>query len=116
MRVYGVSLFLLWMVPFFSMAILFAAFDLFVTGSYVGLPCPGVPILLAIAELMRSTTPLPGVEAYFLPPEFEPVARSNVLPTAAVAYAAAGLLAQLARARTRGKLREIGLEVSPKSF
>jgi hypothetical protein len=112
MRVYCVALFLLWMVPFFSMMILFAAFNLFVAGSYVGLPCPPVPILLALAEVMRSTTPLPGVEAYFLPPELERSA-GNVTTVAAFAYAAAGLLAQLARVRTRARLRAIGLAAPP---
>ncbi|HZW11076.1 MAG TPA: hypothetical protein VFF69_14335 [Phycisphaerales bacterium] len=112
MRVFGVSLFLLWMVPFFTMMILLAAFELFAAAMYVGMPCAPVPMLLAVAEMMRSTVPLPGVEAYFLPPELEPSA-GRITTIAAFAFPVTGAVAQAARFRARARLRAVAIPLEP---
>ena len=74
----------------------------------MGLPCPPVLVLACIAEMMNYTTPLDGAYARFLPDEL--VGRADEITTiGAAAYAAAGLGAQLVRARTRASLRARGL-------
>ncbi len=107
MRVFGVGLFLLWMVPCFAMMILYAAFEAFVAGTYVGLPCPPVLILYSIAEMMTTTTPL-DAPARFVPPELDGRV-GDITTLGAAGYAIAGAAAQLFRARSRTRLRAIGL-------
>lgn len=108
LRVFSLAVFLLWVVPFFAMAILFAAFEAWELGSYVGLPCPPVLLFFSLAELLGSTTRPPGVTAEFAPPEL--VAYTGPASvTGASAYLAAGVALQVVRARYRARVREKGL-------
>lgn len=108
LRVFGVVVFLLWMIPFFAMLILFSAFNEFELGSYVGLACPPVTLFYAVALVLDSTTPVPGVDPHFLPEDL----RLDLWPiaaTGALGYLGAGVLAQLARARRWRAMRTAGL-------
>jgi hypothetical protein len=109
LRVFGVTVFLLWMIPFFTMMIMLAAFEAFTAGSYVGLACPPVAHGYAIVSLLESLTLVQGVDVSFLPDELEGQGPGLAL-TGAVGYGAAGALLQVARIRRRRELREIGYE------
>jgi hypothetical protein len=109
LRVFGVTVFLVWMIPFFAMMIMFAAFEAFSPGSYVGLACPPVAHSFAIINMLESLTLVHGVQADFLPDELEGEAMSLAL-TGAVGYGVAGLLLQVARVRRQRELRAIGCE------
>jgi len=58
--VFGVGVFVLWMVPLFALMIMFSAFEAFVEGSYIGVPCPLVLVGYSIGRLMETTTSLTG--------------------------------------------------------
>ncbi len=95
--VFGVGLFLLWVIPFFAMMIMLAAFEAHVPGAYVGLPCPPVILFLATGQMLETTTPLDGVNpSYLLLPELAENAGAITL-TGAVGYAVAAGVAQAVR-------------------
>lgn len=110
LRVFGLSVLLLWMVPFFAMMIMYSAFKAWVAGTYVGLPCPPVLQVYSLGAMMESTTTLPGVEGQFLPKQLADRAE-EITTVGAVGYATAGALVQLVRLRSRSRLRALGLRI-----
>ncbi|MCC7387290.1 MAG: hypothetical protein IT431_00835 [Phycisphaerales bacterium] len=110
LRVFGLLMFLLWMIPFFTMAILFSAFEAWKLGAHIGLPCPPVLLIFALGEMMQSAETLPGIRGEFLPPELAGVAGPASV-AGAVGYGVAGVLAQIARARRRSRLRARSAEL-----
>lgn len=111
-RLFGVIVFLCWMVPFFSMMIMYSAFEAWIAGSYVGLPCPPVLQVYSLGEAMGSAEMLPGVRGEFLPRQVEPHA-GMITAVGAAGYAGAAILAQVARVRTRRRLHAVGWFTSP---
>lgn len=109
--VFGVSMFLLWMIPFFAMMIMYAAFEAFVPGSYIGLPCPPVLLVFAIGQMLETTTPLSGASPDYLPEPMAAYAASITL-VGGVGYALAALLAQGVRHRSWRSLRR-GIMTDP---
>jgi hypothetical protein len=107
LRVYALAIFLLWVPPFFAMAILYSAFEAWKPGAYLGLPCPPVLLAFSLAEMLRSTTPLFEGPREFLPGELVRIAGPASV-FGANAYMAAGLLAQAVRFRHRARLRARG--------
>ena len=107
LRLFVVGLFLLWMVPFFAMMILLAAFDEPVLATYVGLPCPPVTLGWSIAHMLETTVDLPGRDPDYMPAE---LAREGWAITAvgSLSYLAAGVVLQLVALRRRRRLRELG--------
>ncbi len=95
--VFGVAAFLFWMIPFFAMMIMMAAFDAYVAGAYVGLACPPVLLVFSIGQMLETTTPLAGPAPDYLPPSLASSAGAITL-VGAIGYAIAGALAQVARA------------------
>jgi hypothetical protein len=97
-RVFGVGIFVLWMIPFFAMMIMYSAFDAFVPGSYVGLPCPPALLVFAIGHMLETTVPLDGRVPTYLP---EAIEQSGATLTAvgALGYLLAAGLVQALRAR-----------------
>jgi len=95
-RAFGVVIFLLWMVPFFAMMIMMAAFEAFVPASYVGLACPPVTLGYGIAAMLETTTPVPGERPQFVPGEVAGEAGTFAL-VGSVGYAAAAVMVQGAR-------------------
>lgn len=112
LRVFGIGLFALWMIPFFAMMVLYSAFEMFVAGTYAGLACPPVLLVYAIGEMLRTTTTLPGVSAQFLPHQLGERA-GEITTVGACGYAAAGVLVQVLRFRARARLRTTGLAATP---
>lgn len=104
LRVFAVSLFVLWMAPLFAMMIMYSAFEAWVAGAYVGLPCPPVLHVFSIGHLLETTVPFADEPLQFLPPEFEGKG-GEIVRAGAWGYALAGLAAQAARWRTRRALR-----------
>ncbi len=104
LRVFMVTLFLLWMVPFFVMSVMYAAFEAFVPGSYVALPCPPVSIGYALAQMMHTTTPLPGADPDFLPEDLIDDMPA-IVATGAAGYLAAAVAIQGFRHAHRAALR-----------
>ena len=95
--VFGVGLFLVWVLPFFAMMIMYAAFEAFVAGSYVGLPCPPVLLVFALGQMLETTAPLAGADPDYLPSELVDSAGAITL-VGAVGYMVAAGIAQGARA------------------
>jgi len=106
LRVFAVTVFLAWMVPLFAMMILFAAFEAFVPGSYVGLACPPVTVFYGVASMLESTTPLEGVEPAYVAPEMQ-VDAWSIAMTGAAGYAIAGAVMQWSRWRACGRMRRM---------
>lgn len=104
LRMYSVMLFLLWMVPFFAMMIMYVAFEAFVPGTYVGLPCPPVLIGYEIAEMMQQATPLEGMTPQLVPEPLEDDLGAITM-VGTVGYAAAAVFIQAMRVRYRRRLR-----------
>jgi hypothetical protein len=101
-RVYLVSLFLLWMVPFFVCLVMYAAKEAFVGGTWVGLPFPPLALYLAVAELLHAAPHLGSVDE-FVPPEL-----ATHLPAmntvAALGYAVLAAAIQIERLRWMRRL------------
>ena len=97
LRVYGIGLFLLWMLPFFAMMILIAAFEEFVPGTYIGLPCPPVSLGFALMQMLETTSAVAGVDPRYMPDEIAADAVA-ITTTGAAGYAIAAITVQLARA------------------
>lgn len=110
-RVFAVTTFLLWMVPLFTLMILFAAFEAFVPGSYLGLACPPVTLFYGVATMLESTTPLAGIEPEFLPDELRENAWAITL-TGSLGYLAAGVAMQALRWRRWRQIRQVREEPS----
>jgi len=110
-RVFGVGIFLLWMTPIFAMMILFAAFEQEVLGSYVGLPCPPVTLFFSLAQMLETTTPLPGDNTSFLT---EDLAADAPIMTAlgSFGYLGLGVGVQAVRLRRWRAAKAIGLSAS----
>ena len=60
-RAFGVSIFMLWMVPFFVAMILMAAFQAEVSASYVSLLCPPVGIAILLADFFEHAAGRTGI-------------------------------------------------------
>ena len=97
-RVFGVAIFVLWMIPFFAMMIMFSAFNAFVPGSYAGLPCPPALFVFSIGHMLETTVPLEGRSPQYLPPEIEQ-SGGAISAAGAIGYALAAALVQALRAR-----------------
>jgi len=98
MRVFAVSIFLLWMVPFFAMMILISAFEAFIPAAYVGLPCPPVLFVFSIGRMLETTTPIGPTSPQFVPePLSEEIVPITLVGTAG--YALAAIVLQVLRAR-----------------
>lgn len=63
-RAFGVSTFLLWMIPFFVAIVLVAAFEAFVAAGYVSMLCPPLGLGLVLANLFEQATPLASREPF----------------------------------------------------
>lgn len=106
-RVFGVVVFLLWMIPFFTMVIMFAAFEAFEAGLYVGQPFPPVSAGFSMSWMLESAAPPAGYSGgfRFLPSpgevDFDP---PSIAYTGALGYAAAAAVVQVLRARNRRRL------------
>ena len=59
-RAFIVSTFLLWMIPAFTMIILFAAFNAWTAGCYLGVACPPVGFWLSLASFLENSEQLSG--------------------------------------------------------
>jgi hypothetical protein len=106
-RVFGVAVFLLWMIPFFVMVIMFAAFEAFEAGLYVGQPFPPVSIGFSMSWMLETAAPPPEYTGgfRFLPsPNEVDLTPSKIAYTGAVGYAAAAALMQVLRFRHRKRL------------
>ena len=97
-RVFGVAIFVLWMIPFFAMMIMFSAFNAFVPGSFAGLPCPPALFVFSIGHMLETTVPLEGRSPQYLPPEIEQ-SGGAISAAGAIGYALAAALVQALRAR-----------------
>ncbi|MFI4897639.1 MAG: hypothetical protein ACIARR_07420 [Phycisphaerales bacterium JB059] len=97
-RVFGVVIFVLWMIPFFAMMIMYSAFDAFVPGSYAGLPCPPAMLVFGIGHMLESTVPLDGRSPDYLPEEIEQ-SGAAITAAGAIGYILAAGLVQSLRAR-----------------
>lgn len=106
--VFGVGLFLIWMVPLFALLILFAAFEAYVEGSYVGLPCPIVLLVFSFGNLMESTTPFAGSHPEFLPDDVKDSVPS-MLTLGISGYVVTALAVQVARFGRRRGLASLAL-------
>ncbi len=71
-RAFIVSTFLLWMLPAFTMIILFAAFNAWAAGSYVGVVCPPVGFWLSLANFLESSEQLENSVPQFTPDGVSP--------------------------------------------
>jgi len=111
LRVFGVFAFLFWMIPCFTMIILFAAFQRFEAGFYVGQPFPPVSLGFALAWMLETTTPPTGLtESYrFLPTDssvvYDP---ASIVWTGTALYTAAAVIVQGLRLRRRRRLMAMG--------
>lgn len=88
-RVFLISAFLLWMLPFFASTILFAAAELWVTGSYIMLPFPPAAAFFSVYHFFEQAVPAENGVATLLP---EPI--HSELPM--LAWLGAGLYVALA--------------------
>lgn len=110
LRLFGVAMFLFWMIPFFSMVIMFAAFEQFEQGLYLGQPCPPISLGLALAWMLETTAPpLQHAGGFrFLPPENEiRFSPSNIATAGATGYTMLMLFVQGLRLRHRRNLRRL---------
>lgn len=106
------TLFVIWGLPFFVTLILFAAYELWSVGIYIGLPCPIVSGGVSLMELLANARYLPGETPDFVEEApFNPDAHT-MLRVAVVGYSAAALAAQVSLWgwRTRIKGRELTAE------
>lgn len=94
--VFGIAMFLIWMIPFFAMTIMMSAFDAYVPGCFVGLPCPPLLLGLSIGQMLETTTPFAGSSPDYLPGPIVDSAGLITL-TGAVGYAVAAAVVQVAR-------------------
>lgn len=107
LRVFGVLVFLLWMIPFFAMVITLSAFEELEAGLYIGQPFPPVSLGFSTAWMLE-TTALP--ESFtggfrFMPPEDELTSNpARIAFTGAIGYSAAAVMVQVLRIRRRRKL------------
>jgi len=69
LRVFAVSVFLLWMVPFFAMAIIWSADEEEVLGAYIGIPCPAVAVWLVVVHMFEQVPLADGTHMEFAPPD-----------------------------------------------
>lgn len=88
-RVFLISAFLLWMLPFFASTILFAAAELWVTGAYVMLPFPPAAAFFSVYHFFEQAVPAGDGAITLLP---EPI--HSELPM--LAWLGAGFYAALA--------------------
>ncbi|MCH8270123.1 MAG: hypothetical protein IH985_02800 [Planctomycetes bacterium] len=102
LRVFLITIFLLWIVPWFAMTIMFSAQNAWIAGAYVGLPCPPVAVWIAIGTILESATPVPGRSPEYLIPELVQ-SRHALLTTSLVLYGAlaAGMQFELWRWKRR---------------
>ncbi len=106
-RVFGVSVFLFWVIPFFAMVILFAAFEAFETGLYTAQPFPPISLGYSIAWMLETTAPplshLDG--SRFLPPQDDmPLTPHNIVYAGTIGYALAAIVMQIMRFKRRHRL------------
>ena len=109
-RVAGVALFLLWVVPFFVMLIGSAAFHEFEMSMYIGQPCPPIAIGFSIASMLESTDVPASYSGNFrfLPPADEMSMSSGPIAwTGAIGYSLLAALVQFLRVRRRRSLRSM---------
>lgn len=71
-RAFVVSTFLLWMLPAFTMIIMFVAFRAWTPGCYVGVLCPPVGLWLSLANFIESSDQLQNAASQFSPPDVGP--------------------------------------------
>jgi len=111
-RVFAVTLFLIWMVPFFTMMILIAAFERAVIGAYAGLPFPPISIGITLGHALESAAPLEGMDPQLLPTEIHHAgpALSTVAGTALLTV---GILMQIAAVFHRRRLHGHALRSEP---
>ena len=111
-RVFGVVVFLIWMVPFFAMVILLAAFEAFEAGMFTGQPFPPVALGFSTAWMLETTEPPVGDIAgfRFLPAEEEvQMSRAGITYAGVTGYSIAAGLVQVMRARRRRGLWAAGM-------
>jgi hypothetical protein len=107
LRVFGVFAFVLWMIPFFSMIIMFAAFEAFEAGLYVGQPFPPVSMGFTTAWMLETTAPPESFNSdfRFLPPEDELTSSpARIAFTGAIGYTAAAIMVQVLGIKRRRQL------------
>ncbi len=107
LRVFCVAVFLVWMIPFFAMVILFAAFEAFDGGLYAGQPFPPLSLGFSTAWMLETTAPPAAFvdEARFLPrggPVSHPPAQ--IVYSGVIGYSLAAVAVQVLRVRRRGRL------------
>jgi len=112
LRVYGVVLFIVWLVPFFAAIIMFAAFDAYLAGSYVALPFPPTSFAVTLSHLLESTIVVDSEggsasvldRSLLLPPELIADA-PKLATTTAIGSLGAGMLMQVLAFMHRRRLR-----------
>ncbi|MFG0304732.1 MAG: hypothetical protein ACF8Q5_00815 [Phycisphaerales bacterium JB040] len=107
--VFAVGLFLIWMIPLFVGVILMAAFSQLDLSMLVAMPCPPVPVFSAVAMMLETATPLPGMEPGDFVPDDEFASFRAIATAGGYAYFAAGLGVQVWRHLYRRRVRRIGL-------
>lgn len=103
-RIAGVSMFLVWVIPFFAMMIAMAAFEEFEMGMYIGQPCPPISLGLGISWMLETTEAPAGLSGNFrfLPsPDEVRMTPPRIVATGTIGYALAATLVQIARVRRR---------------
>jgi len=106
-RVFGVVVFVLWVIPFFTMIILMAAFEAFRAGLYVGQPFPPVSIGFAMSWMLETAAPPAGyTDGFrFLPPsDAVDLIPPRIAYSGVIGYVGAAALVQMIRFRRRKKL------------
>ncbi|MFT5424940.1 MAG: hypothetical protein ACI89L_002743 [Phycisphaerales bacterium] len=108
-RVFGVAMFLLWMIPFFASIIMEAAFEMYEVGLLVAMPCPPVMMLSSVSIMMDTTTAAPGVETQFVLPGGEYPNFAQITRIGVYGYLVTGVLAQVWRLRHRRRVCALGM-------
>ena len=107
-RVAGVAIFLCWIIPFFVMLIVSAAFNEFEMSMYIGQPCPPISLGFSIAWMLETTdAPMSYAGDFrFLPTGDEiRMTPPRIAAAGAMGYTLAATLVQLARWKRRSGLR-----------
>jgi hypothetical protein len=110
LRVFGVSVFLIWMIPLFTMIIMFAAFEAFEAGFYIGQPFPPVSLGFSIAWMLETTAaPSTYTDGFrFLPSDRQMVLHPSMIAyTGALGYALVAVFVQGLRLRQRRVLSHL---------
>lgn len=114
-RIFIVAVFMLWGLPFFVTAVLYAAFEAWVTGAYIGVLSPPLGIWLTLANMFHAAEPGPASAAAELP--YTPPGLESHLGAVAVGgtllYGTMALVAHAGLRRWQSEMRQRELLAPP---